>query len=1004
MIDAFGDRGRPNVRAEAEGGGQVGRLILAALFWILASVLQPSSVNSQTYDYVPNVAALATTLTSGAVTLGGYYNVSDGGGGMLIPGASGCTPNNSTIFIDSGGNCLYRATTTNNVREWGAMCDVVAVQSTSSANAVWKPALGAHGAVQVDTSLIAASPPVSTGGQYIVISQIGGPTLFGTGTPAVWATRNSQVTTKGVNYKPGDLISFMSGSVSMNYGSFSQQLAIIVDAVDSMGGITQWHFLWGGLYDPTAAMDATFTQDDSHSVCANQCGTTSGYANGAIFTPAWSGWSLLNSQKIGTGTQSGYLPGDTITLDGTGSTVNQSHYPKLVVEQTSGGAVTAFDWLDYGSYSTLPTNPMLLSQTATMRGGVAGPGTGFTLSPVAWTRGPLATKIDHTSASGSQTNIYLTDDSGTFPSSSPPLVIQYFYYGDDDGKYINAALSSQSVGSLASVNGSAITLPGACGTTKPIILPQDTTANFVNPALVGGNLQSTGLYALALPPGLRTSSLPIMNRVVYGGVAGALGGGISNMLIEASGIPEGFGYHGMYPAFANLPSGYVGPTAIPFNIPSAGDAIEIDSGKYLKISNLHVTDGGIGSGNSIVHCGIDEANADGAIAVGPTGNWIVSDSRFDGNSALSGATNPDFALRLGNSCHDSVYKALSVYDGTKADVLTYNGNLFGQMHLNSDAANAGARLASFTWNAYNTGLAGVADFGVLALGNTSLQQTQCDIANSACVRLLGASANANGNPGQITDTQMKCGALLSVPSTYFGVWVGAGTTNTTISGTATPAGCNVPGTQLVQFDGPIDPTVSLCNNSNATVVSCGGGSGLAAGRYYTQPSLAYTTVTVSGAPSPATTTIYAVPFVNPSGGAITQIGIDVQSAVAATHCDMGIYSSVAGAPASLLLDAGQVPTNATGPATKTVSSFVLQPNTLYFLAVGCQGNVGLEGTAFGSGLTGVLFGLTDFVTAPNRNIINNTWVYASGTLPTSFGTPIYSNATASGVPNVYVGP
>jgi hypothetical protein len=78
--------------------------------------------------YVSNVTVLQSSNTHGQlVTLGGYSNVADGGGGVLYPSATGCTQNFGTVFKDGHGNCLIRVKPTNSVREWGAYCDVVAV-------------------------------------------------------------------------------------------------------------------------------------------------------------------------------------------------------------------------------------------------------------------------------------------------------------------------------------------------------------------------------------------------------------------------------------------------------------------------------------------------------------------------------------------------------------------------------------------------------------------------------------------------------------------------------------------------------------------------------------------------------------------------------------------------------------------------------------------------------------------------------------------------------------
>jgi hypothetical protein len=92
-----------------------------------------------------------------------------------------------------------------------------------------------------------------------------------------------------------------------------------------------------------------------------------------------------------------------------------------------------------------------------------------------------------------------------------------------------------------------------------------------------------------------------------------------------------------------------------------------------------------------------------------------------------------------------------------------------------------------------------------------------------------------------------------------------------------------------------------------------------------------------------------------------------------------------------------------GSCLKSISSFTMEPNTPYFLVVGCTASVSVARTSFASGLTGVLFGVADFATVPNSNIISTSWVYVTAGLPATFGPPTYSTGGA-GVPNVYVGP
>ena len=995
------------------------------------------SANSYYSATVANLGTLVVAAPA-VVTLGGYNTVGDGGGGSLVTGPTaitGCTTTitNGETFAASGGVCLYRTNPTNNVREWGAKCDVVAVQSQT---ATWTPTMVDPNTMTNVGALVVQSllTPPPTPGQSIVISQVGGPTLWGgsPGSPAktaMWATRFSKLSATGSNYAPGDLISFIGGT---NPGTFSQQIAIIVDSVTGAhNSVGQWHFLWGGLYDPTNPPDATFRQDNGRSYRQNS-------GSGAILTPAWSGWSLLNNQTIpSAGVGMNYKVGDTITLSestGDGSVVNQGHYPVLVVESvnsSNNNAVETYDWLDYGSYYTLPTNPMVLTSTVTNTGTLTGAGSGFTITPVQWTRGPLATTIaDVVYPNGPNTtpiDIYVSENFATASNPAPnsafptPMPIQYYYYGDNDSPSINAALKSQSAASIATGNGAAFSLPGSCGTTAQINLPQDTSANVVNPSLIGGNFQSTGLYAFAAPLSGRAAT-PVLSRVVYGGLANTNGGGLRDMQIEAMGVPQGFGYYGLAQN-VGLPGptgAYIGPrplTPPAFLAPAAGDVVEIDAGTSMRLDNLHVSDGGIGSGNAVFQCGIDESDptafvrgggvASPALVNAVIANIAFTGSRLDGNNLLSGATDPDFAMRLDNSCRNSVYRALTVYDGTKADMLQYNANQIGQLHVNSDAVNSGGTLASpIAFTALNSYFAGVADYGVYALGGSAISQTQCDIANWACVYMTG---NTNANllgPGQITDTQMKCGGLQSVAPAYHGVELGTGVVNITVSGTAASSQCNVSAAQLLVVDSAVDPTVSLCNNSNALQVFCAGNqnqSGFAASRNYTQPALFYASVGLTGSAPPASTNLYAIPFINPTGGAITQIGLHVAATGGtASLCELGIYSTVAGAPGALLLDAGPVAVGTTGKKTLTVPSFLVLPNTLYFLAVGCNGTVTVQGTLNTNGPLGLLLGEPDYITFGATSVTTIWPMFAANGLPTPFG-PATLAATVN-VPNVYVTP
>ncbi len=986
----------------------IARSIATSLFG--GAILATTATASLSQTYVDSVSTLGLTTVPAVgstfqyVVLAGYSITGDGGGGVLMPGPTPCTANGGTVFQDHASNCFYRANPTNSVREWGAKCDVVVGATGNSASAVWNPgSLGNPGTLVVDNSLLTPSPPKQN--QYIVLSQVGGPTLWSSSLPAVSMTRFSLLGGSQSNYQAGDLISF-TGLTSP--GSFSQEAAIIVDAV-SGGTITQWHFLWGGLYDPAVSSNGTFGQDTIHSHCANLCGTLAGQASGATMTPAWSGWSVLDKQSVST-PGSMYAVGDIVTLTAVGGgTVNGGHYPKLIVEgTTTSGGISAggFDWIDYGSYVATAPPP----STTLVASGSTGMGTGLTLTGVGWARGPFATVIASATAHAggtTKTDIGLLED----PPIQLKSAIQTFYYGDDDYGQIDNAIQY--------VPGNALVIPAACGTTQALNLSPRAAATNINPArnvntsLLGANLQSSGIYALAYTPSARAGH-PVMSRVIYSGTVkttndgfvNLVGGGFSNMVVEGLGLPEGYGYYRLA-ANVGAPSGYNGPTAGPgpnYTIPTSGDVVEIDAANLMQVDNVHIRSGGIGRGNSTFQCGLDESDPENQFHTASIANLVLSASRLDGDSGVTGPNSPDFVLRLGASCQGSVYNAVTAFDGIKADVLVYGGNLFSRVHINSGVGNASSLLtgvSTIPWTTPYFGLAGLADYGFYVIGNTSMSGTQCDVANIACVFTVQNSVLGAYNPGQITDTEMKCGSFPNVPSGYSGVKLSVGTANSAVSGTTVEGRCQIAPAQLVLLDqgGPVDASTSLCNNGAAVIAGCTGFRGsFPAGQFYTQPAIGYGNVSVVG------NTLYAVPFFSPAtGGAAAKLGLDVMGLAPvspASQCEVGIYKAFGQTPTTLIVDGGTVPVTAMGSFTSTgIFSVQLAPSTPYFLVVGCNGSVTLEGVVAGQGLSIPLVGASSF--AATSTTLSAVWSYT--TLPTSFPTSFVARSPGP-APNVYVGP
>ncbi len=481
------------------------------------------------------------------------------------------------------------------------------------------------------------------------------------------------------------------------------------------------------------------------------------------------------------------------------------------------------------------------------------------------------------------------------------------------------------------------------------------------------------------------------------------------MFVEGFGIPEGFGYYGLVQGVVAL-TGYKGPASGAYTIPTAGTAVEIDAANLMRIDNVHIADGGIGPGNAAFQCGMDESDPTNAIG-GKSASIVFTNSRLDANPAFAaGPSNPDFALRLGASCHGSTYRNIAAYDGSKANVLQYNGNVLSQVHVDSSAVNAttpGAPAPTINWGTLtafsNFGLVGAADYGVYVLGATTMAQTVCGIANIACIFTIPNPAAGSLDAGQITDTQMRCGGFASFPSGYFGVKIGSGAANTTVSGTASAGRCAVRPVQLVHLDDPansIGASLSLCNNSNAVVAGCTGYQGpFAAGQFYTQPAVSYGTVAISG------NVLYAVPFFSPaSGGAITKLGLQVTTIGAASLCEVGVYYAAASLPTTLMLDGGALTVNNAGTLApvNTGLSGALAPQTLYFLAVRCNGSVTFEGAITGGGFTTPLVGGTDLTHTSTQ--ITAPGTFGSGALPATFNTGGAISSVAGPVPNVYAGP
>lgn len=93
-----------------------------------AIVLLVAVAPASPQNYYSSVSALTTSSESGNwISLGGYWNAADGGGGMLVQGPSTW--------------CYYRFNPTNDVHEWGAKCDVQGITNSNTYPIVWNPTI-----------------------------------------------------------------------------------------------------------------------------------------------------------------------------------------------------------------------------------------------------------------------------------------------------------------------------------------------------------------------------------------------------------------------------------------------------------------------------------------------------------------------------------------------------------------------------------------------------------------------------------------------------------------------------------------------------------------------------------------------------------------------------------------------------------------------------------------------------------------------------------------------
>lgn len=510
---------------------------------------------------------------------------------------------------------------------------------------------------------------------------------------------------------------------------------------------------------------------------------TGNVLSGAVFAPVWSGWTVMPTNALAYD-GAGYSVGDVVTFSGSNQVTNQSQNAQIVADVVDGsGAITAFHFANYGSYVTMPD-----SSTNMIGSG----GTGTTPAQLApnWSYGTLATTIYMVNTVSGNTQITPTDTS-QLKSGYDLETVQVWYYGHDDGAAINLAIAN-------SPGGADVILPANCGTTVQINLPNNTGVE--NPALRGLSTSASGIYAFGDP------GIVPMNHVAYVGPnGGGHGGGLKNLVVEALGITEGKGL------------GYQVPPTNP--ITQNGSVVEIDNGQEMHFDNVSILDG-FGSGNSDFQCAPQDADPNKANLLYPNHPGVIwmLNSRAVVPNPLSASYSPDYAIEA-SGCHDSYFTNVNAFNSTVANIRLDQNHLLSPHVFNNNtpplSKNASLAESQFVYPGYPgiLGYPGVATWGVWISGHSWVTDEQCDSASRACLFLNGMQ---NTKPSNIFGVKADCGGGNSVAAGFYGVEVGANAVNANIMGIGGEGSCNIPASQLINFDGTPDPSVQVFGNTTSS--------------------------------------------------------------------------------------------------------------------------------------------------------------------------------------------
>ncbi|MGH7869771.1 MAG: hypothetical protein ACREP9_19605 [Candidatus Dormibacteraceae bacterium] len=176
------------------------------------------------------------------ILVGGYDQPGDGGGGYfaLDTSLSTCTDNGGSVIENFRSDiCYYRMSSPNDIRQWGAHCDVVPEFNTGIFEySGTGPYTFNAGSASLNNT--------RDSGKYIVIPLIGAGPYY---------PFHAAISTPGSGYSVGDQLTFNGGTLTSPIPA-----TLVVDTVTTsgtLGQVTAFHFLNYGAYSIPAGTSLT---------------------------------------------------------------------------------------------------------------------------------------------------------------------------------------------------------------------------------------------------------------------------------------------------------------------------------------------------------------------------------------------------------------------------------------------------------------------------------------------------------------------------------------------------------------------------------------------------------------------------------------------------------------------------------------------------------------------------------------------------------------------------